>query len=575
MRVLCPEAAVNRKMAKDKEEKPKVLPSPGFANTEIIVEQLPDCTYVVWDRAERRIQTIGRRELYLNCLEPNARYVPLPKIPWPAIDLPPAIREKHESPPSSREGLLDAINPPKSTSSTVQNKENLQVFNDVKSYFIDHLDVANELFYDVYACYVLATWRLEDFRVLPYQFFLGPLASGKTRALECFHRLCYRSIMASSVSAAAIFRILEAWHPTLLLDEAEVYGRENMVEVLALLNSGYRRGQVAIRIEKLEGGCPQIAFFDTFGFKVLAGTDELAATLQSRCILTTMSKAVRHVNLFIDEQKAQDLRNDLLIYRFKNLGVVQPSDFDASTLNGFFNNSRVIELFVSLLQVAPSEEIRTRLISCMKQITQSRLGEEQTSIEARVFEAIMKCETIVDGGKISTQAITTAFNGGLSERDQATSRFIGRRVAALGFEKCRLSGGLSGFFWDKKLVDRLSTRYFPSPLKETSLTSQTSLTSLITEEKAETSPRTSGVSEESEVSEVILGASAKQVKVEELVDKTASLVRLTSRFEDKCVVCSYQGQMDWQLTQHDGSWGLLCGKCGDLLAQKIQHSGVS
>src|SRR5208337_2205414 len=178
----------------------------------------------------------------------------------------------------------------------------------------------------------------------------GPLASGKTRALECLCKLCYRSIMASSLSAAALFRALEAWHPTLLLDETEIYNREAMIEVLALLNSGYRRGQYAIRVTNAEEGCPELGFFDTFGFKVLAGTEELAATLQSRCIITTMSKAVRHVNLFVDEKKAQDLRNKLLRYRFKNLGMNRA--FDVSKL-GYFNNARVIELFVALLQVAP------------------------------------------------------------------------------------------------------------------------------------------------------------------------------------------------------------------------------
>lgn len=48
--------------------------------------------------------------------------------------------------------------------------------------------------------------------------------------------------MAASMSAASLFRALEAWHPTLLLDETEIYRRETMVEVLALLNTGYRKG---------------------------------------------------------------------------------------------------------------------------------------------------------------------------------------------------------------------------------------------------------------------------------------------------------------------------------------------
>lgn len=269
------------------DEGPRLVPSPGAAFKDVIFEQVDNGCYLVFDRIEQKFQVAS--STWNSYSHDGLEYVPLERVPWPTAHLP-----KDES------------------------EERL--FNEIRGFFAKHLDVRNELLFDVYACFVMASWRPEDFTVVPYQFFMGPLASGKTRALECFHRLCYRSIMATSMSAASLFRALEAWHPTLLLDETEIYNRESMIEILALLNSGYRRGQYAIRIEKVEEGCPQIAMFDTFGFKVLAGTDELAATLQSRCIITAMSRAVRAVNLFVDEEKAEELRNKLLMYRFRNLG---------------------------------------------------------------------------------------------------------------------------------------------------------------------------------------------------------------------------------------------------------------
>ena len=562
---------------KDKEEIKKSV-SPGFANSTSIFEQAAEKVYLVFDRVSRKYHVFPYP--YMTIEETN--YAPLARLPWPSVSLPENFDDP-ETLPKTKEEFINRVTNGEPQNLLPDYLTEEQLFNEIKAFFIKHLDVANELFFDVYACFVLASWRTEDFTVLPYQFFLGPLASGKTRALECFHKLCYRSIMASSMSAAALFRALEAWHPTLLLDETEIYNRENMIEVLALLNSGYRKGQVAIRIEKVEQGCPQIAFFDTFGFKVLAGTEELAATLQSRCIITTMSKAVRHVELFVDEDTAQELRNKLLSYRFRNLGK-QLEGFDVSKLNGYFNNARVIELFVSLLQVAPTEEIRARLIKCMKQITQSRLDEEQASIEARVFDAVVKCENQVDNGKISTQSITDAFNLGLSEREQSTSRFIGRKVAALGFEKCRLSGGPSGFFWDQKHVDRLKARYYPTPSKTTSLTSVTSQTSLMMEKTPETSPRTSEVSEvslpvatledcqktvKSEVSEE---SEVSEVDLETLVSRVEKLERLTGNYEDKCAVCGFQGRMDWQATLHDKTWALLCDKCGLKLSKRLNKS---
>jgi len=412
------------------EEELKPVPTPGMALKNVIFEQTDNGAYLIFDRVKQKFQVTNHA---WHTYERNGiEYIPLTRLPWPAAHIP----------------------------KLYENEE--QLYNEIRDFFVAHLDVANELLFDVYTSFVMASWRPEDFTVVPYLFFLGPLASGKTRALECFHRLCYRSIMAASMSAASLFRALEAWHPTLLLDETEIYRRESMVEVLALLNTGYRKGQYAIRIEKIEDGVPQVAMFDTFGFKVLAGTEELAATLQSRCIVTTMSKAVREINLFIDEEKAEDLRNKLLMYRFQNLGKkLDGSMLQHLKVNNQLRNARVVELFISLLQVSPTEEVKQRLFTCMQQITQSRLDEEQASIEARVFDAILKCEDKVESGKVSTGSITEAFNQGLSEKEQVSSRFIGRKVTALGFEKCKLSrGGLAGFYWNRDLIERLRKRYY-------------------------------------------------------------------------------------------------------------------
>jgi hypothetical protein len=498
-------------MRKDREsEEPKPIATPGLSFKDLIFEQLSDGSFLIYERATG--QTRASNLLIHDGLE----YLPLSQTPWPSACLP--VIPESEDPPT-KEQLIEKL---KARRFQGEYGDPEQLFNEIKDFFMEHLDVSNPLFYDVYAAWVLVTWRLEDFKVVPYLFYLGPLSSGKTRGLECLNRLAYRAIMASSVSAAVIFRVLQSWHPTLLLDETEIYNRECMVEVLALLNSGYRRGQWALRMEKVEDGNPTIGFFDCYGPKAMAGTEELAATLQSRAFITRMSKNVKHIRLFVDEEKAQELRNKLLLYRFRNLGM--GLDYDVSVLNGSFTNARVIELFVAMLQIAPTEEIRNRLIDCMKQITQSRLDEEQASIEARVFDAVMKCEDRLEKGKVSTSTITELFNLGLPEKEQSTSRFIGRKVAGLGFEKCRLTGGVSGFYWNKELIDRLKARYEPAS-KTTSLTSLTSQTSLDTEKSASLAQVPSEVSEDkSSLSDS--GSQEKTVKSEVSEESEVSEVSL-------------------------------------------------
>ena len=53
------------------------------------------------------------------------------------------------------------------------------------------------------------------------------------------------------------------------------------------------------------------------------------------------------------------------------------------------------------------------------------------------------------------------------------------------------------------------------------------------------------------------------------VTDVLKLERLTMLFEDRCQGCGKYGRMDWQVTQHDGSWGLLCGDCGLRLSKEL------
>jgi len=413
---------------KQKEDKTIAVSTPGeVLSNGTVFEQTIEERFQVYDRTDERfIVPKDNQDPWTVWQNNGTTYFPLEKLPW--APAPCAYSYKDEE----------------------------TLFNEVREFFKDHLDISNEALFDVYAAFTLASWRPEDFNVVPYLFFLGPLASGKTRALECFSRLCYRAIMATSMTSASLFRASEAWHPTVILDETEIYNREGMAEMIALLNAGYRRGQYAWRVGKVASGRLQLQSFDVFGFKVLAGTQLLRATLSSRSIITSMSKNVRSVHLFIDEDKARDLRGQLLRYRFHNLGKPLP-EIDFST----FKDCRVAELFVSLLWVAPTEEIRERLTEYAHSLVMSRMEEDLVSLEARIFDAILKVEDSVNEGRISTKVITDKFNEELPEKEQMKSMWIGRRVRALGFEKARMPDGKAGFYWDPTRVERLKLRYCP------------------------------------------------------------------------------------------------------------------
>ncbi|HTR21785.1 MAG TPA: DUF3631 domain-containing protein [Gemmatimonadales bacterium] len=99
-----------------------------------------------------------------------------------------------------------------------------------------------------------------------------------------------RPMYAANLTPAVMFRAVQKLTPTLLVDEADnlMRDREAKGELLGLLNAGYRRGAFAYRIGG--GNRDELHTFETFCAKVIAGLDDLVATLASRCLRIEMQR---------------------------------------------------------------------------------------------------------------------------------------------------------------------------------------------------------------------------------------------------------------------------------------------
>jgi hypothetical protein len=112
--------------------------------------------------------------------------------------------------------------------------------------------------------------------------------SGKTRLLEVLHELVPEPLLTMNISDAALFRTIDSKQPVVFFDEVDSIfspkARERALraDLQALLNAGYRRGQLVIRM----GGANRTTLetFRVFGPKALAGLGSLPPTLASRCV---------------------------------------------------------------------------------------------------------------------------------------------------------------------------------------------------------------------------------------------------------------------------------------------------
>lgn len=418
------------------------------------------------------------------------------------------------------------------------------VFEEVRDYIYANVELPREALYDVTALWVMASYLPEKFYSVPYLCFIGPKDSGKTRALEVLWQLAYRSVLSPSFSSAALFRTIQKFSPTLCLDEAEIYGREQKTEAIAVLNAGYRKGQYILRVNNETGG---IDCFNSFGFKALASTNIFVPTIESRAIIINMRKNVRDIPLFLDTEKAASLRLLLLCYRFNILREKEEilNDEDKVVRYLPIRHGRIAELFYPLIAVCPSEETRQKISDFAKEVYSKRLEEEKASVEAEFVKVLLSLQSRVEGGKLSIQAIANKLNEGKSEKQQWNPRSIGRWLKRLGFTSTRVSGGLRAIFYDLNLLDYLSKRYGYT-LEKTSLMSLTSLTM----------ERSHDVkSDISDVSDVSLGVSLS------LDDLTSVYRKDEALAEKECGVCGYVKPTVWEAVTVKGQIITLCEDC--------------
>jgi hypothetical protein len=142
------------------------------------------------------------------------------------------------------------------------------------------------------ALYVLHTHALDAARATPYMLIVSPeKRTGKTRALEAIELLVREPLRAANISAAGVYQSIEAWTPTLLVDEVDAIFRVRSDQNEALrgvLDAGNRRGSYVVR--GTQEGAP--AKFGTWSAKVLAGinTGKLPDTIRDRSIVLGMER---------------------------------------------------------------------------------------------------------------------------------------------------------------------------------------------------------------------------------------------------------------------------------------------
>ena len=138
------------------------------------------------------------------------------------------------------------------------------------------------------ALWILHTYTLEAAFISPILAITSPQKRcGKTTLLTILNSLVCKPLPASNVSPAALFRAVEKWKPTLLIDEADSF-LKNSDELRGILNSGHSRPTAYVM--RTTGENHEVVKFSTWGAKAIALIGKLPDTLEDRALVVSMRR---------------------------------------------------------------------------------------------------------------------------------------------------------------------------------------------------------------------------------------------------------------------------------------------
>jgi len=271
------------------------------------------------------------------------------------------------------------------------------------------------------AAETLALWTA--FTYLHDEFWISPILCltspekrcGKTSLLAILGQLVAKPLPASNMTPATVYRAVEEYKPTLLIDEADSFLRDNE-ELRGVLNAGHLRSQAYV-LRCVEPNY-EVRLFMVWSPKAIALIGKLPPTLTDRAIVIqlqrkTLDEKVERLRLdrlardceelrrkltrwsedakrFIKDIEVQDpvFLNDREADNWRQLLVITNAVSDSLKMNPW--RERALEAARLLSMGEDEEEIGSLLLTDLKNLFRERGTDRLPSIE--IVEALLKLE---------------------------------------------------------------------------------------------------------------------------------------------------------------------------------------
>jgi Protein of unknown function (DUF3631) len=161
--------------------------------------------------------------------------------------------------------------------------------------------------------WTLWTHTFDLFDIAPLLVLTSPTKRcGKTTMLKLIGSVAARRLFSSNLTGAVLFRMIEKYKPTLLIDEADNFARFND-DLKGLLNAGHER--MTAQATRTVGDDHDVRTFSTWAPKAFTAIGSLPDTIEDRSIRMVMLRKPADVRKDRARRKAIQAAADPLIRR--------------------------------------------------------------------------------------------------------------------------------------------------------------------------------------------------------------------------------------------------------------------
>jgi len=211
------------------------------------------------------------------------------------------------------------------------------------------------------ALWATFTWLIDSVQVAPIANITAPeKRCGKSIMLTALGNLVNRKLQVSNIAPAALFRSIELWSPTLLIDEVDAFLRDNE-EARGILNAGFTRDSAVVI--RCVGDDHMPTPFRVWGAKALCGIGKIADTLADRSIPLRLRRKLPGEKTEVLRHSDPDLWANLRsrMMRFAQDNADQIGKARPATINGL--NDRANDCWEPLLAIAETAGVEWPVIA--------------------------------------------------------------------------------------------------------------------------------------------------------------------------------------------------------------------